>query len=85
MRTGRPKAPLVLLMEERETLESWSHRSRSAPALARRARVILACATGLDNMTVARRTPLCRIPYFARSVTTDERRNSCAPAARSGR
>lgn len=58
MRAGRPKAPLVLSVEERETLESWSHRSRSAPALARRARVILACANGLDNKTVAHRSRL---------------------------
>ena len=58
MRTGRPKAPLVLTAEERQTLDSWSHRSRSAPALARRARVVLACAGGLDNNTVARRMRL---------------------------
>ena len=58
MRTGRPKAPLVLTAEERQTLDSWSHRSRSAPALARRARVVLACAGGLDNNAVARRMRL---------------------------
>ncbi len=58
MRTGRPKVPLVLSEEEREILQSWSHRSRSAPALARRARVILACASGLDNKSVARRSRL---------------------------
>lgn len=54
MRTGRPKTPLVLTSEERQRLESLAHRSRSAPAVARRARIILACAQGLDNKVVAR-------------------------------
>src|SRR5262245_25922527 len=55
MRTGRPKAALVVTAEEREELESLAHRSRSAPALARRARLVLACAEGRDNTSVARR------------------------------
>src|SRR3989442_2387797 len=49
MRTGRPKAPLTLNREERRELESLAHRSRSVPALARRARIVLACAEGQDN------------------------------------
>ena len=49
MRTGRPKTPLVVSREERETLESVAHRSRTAPQLARRARIVLACADGFDN------------------------------------
>ncbi len=55
MRTGRPKTPLVLSREERETLDSYAHRSRTAPQLARRARIVLACADGLDNKLVAKR------------------------------
>ena len=55
MRTGRPKAPLILTAEEQRELQSLAHRARSAPALARRARIVLACATGEDNQTVARR------------------------------
>jgi transposase len=55
MRTGRPKQPLILTEEERERLESLAHRARSQPLLARRARVVLACAEGLDNRTVARK------------------------------
>lgn len=55
MRTGRPKAQLVLSEQEREILESNAHRSRSAPQVARRSRIILKCAEGLDNQTVARR------------------------------
>ena len=55
MRTGRPKQPLTLTADERERLESLAHRARSQPLLARRARVVLACAEGLDNLSVARK------------------------------
>lgn len=55
MRTGRPKAPLSLTNDERERLQSLAHRARTAPALARRARIVLACGDGRDNHTVARR------------------------------
>jgi transposase len=55
MRTGRPKDALILTGEERRRLESLAHRSRSAAAVARRARIILACADGTDNKVVARR------------------------------
>jgi transposase len=55
MPIGRPKAAVVLTPEERQELDSLAHRSRSAAALARRARLILACADGHDNTTVARR------------------------------
>src|SRR3989454_10328232 len=55
MRTGRPKQPLTLSAEERERLESLAHRARTLPLLARRGRIGLACADGLDNKTVARR------------------------------
>jgi transposase len=53
MRTGRPKQPLILTEEERDRLQSLAHRARSQPLLARRARVVLACAEGMDNQTVA--------------------------------
>jgi transposase len=55
MRTGRPKAELVLSDEERRELQSLATRRRSAAALAQRARMILACAAGQDNQSVARR------------------------------
>ncbi|HEV3456767.1 MAG TPA: IS630 family transposase [Thermoanaerobaculia bacterium] len=58
MRTGRPKAALTLLAAEREMLESMTHRARTQPHLARRARIVLACASGLDNKTVARKLRL---------------------------
>src|ERR1700731_1777145 len=55
MRTGRPKRPLALSGEERERLGSLPHRARSQPLLARRARVVMACAEGLDNNAVAKK------------------------------
>ncbi len=58
MRTGRPKAPLTLTDQEETHLNSLAHRSRSAPALARRARIILGCAQGHDNTVVAKRLRL---------------------------
>jgi transposase len=44
----------MLTADEREQLVSMAHRSRSAPQLARRARLVLACASGLANTAVAR-------------------------------
>lgn len=55
MRTGRPKAALVITADERQQLESVAHRSRTRPQLARRARIVLACAEGETNQAVARR------------------------------
>ena len=55
MRTGRPKPPLILSEEEQDRLQSLAHRARSQPGLARRARVVLACAEELNNKAVAKR------------------------------
>src|ERR1700730_4852724 len=55
MRIGRPKQPLMLTEEERDWLQSLAHRARSQCLLARRARVVLACAEGLDNKAVAKK------------------------------
>jgi transposase len=52
---GRPKTRLVLTDEERETLERWAKRPKSAQALALRCRIVLLCAEGLDNKVVAAR------------------------------
>src|SRR5690349_5027163 len=41
---GRPKAPLMLSDEERETLVRWSRRAKSSQALALRCRIVLGCA-----------------------------------------
>jgi transposase len=53
---GRPKAELVLTDQETTELESLARRSRTAPQVARRARIVLACASGLDNKKVAQKT-----------------------------
>jgi transposase len=55
MGLGRPKVALILTDDERVQLDSLAHRSRTAPHLARRARIILACAGGSDNNAVAKR------------------------------
>src|SRR5665648_900331 len=54
-RTGRPKVELVLTEDEREQLTRWSRRAKSSQALALRSRIVLACADGVDNKTVAAR------------------------------
>ncbi len=60
MALGRPIPPLSLNREERETLQNWARRPKSAQALAQRARVVLACAEGRSNTTVARQLNLSR-------------------------
>ena len=55
MRLGRPKVALILTDDERVRLDSLAHRSRTAPHLARRARIVLACAEGHDSKVVAKR------------------------------
>jgi transposase len=52
-RLGRPVAPLLLRPDEQRILETWSRSPESSLALARRASVILACAEGKSNTTVA--------------------------------
>ena len=60
MRTGRPKATLMLTPQERDTLESWVARRTTAQALALRARIILACAEGGFDTDVAHRLHINR-------------------------
>lgn len=52
---GRPKAELVVTGEERAVLERYVRRGTTAQRLALRARIVLACAQGLDNKQVSRR------------------------------
>jgi len=52
---GRPKAPLVLTEAERGELQALAVRRKTAQAVALRARIVLACADGMDNNTVAER------------------------------
>ncbi len=53
MAIGRPLLPLHLSKDERETLERWTRRRKTAQALALRARLILSCAAGKKNGEVA--------------------------------
>ena len=54
MRTGRPTTMLSLSDAERETLERWARRPKTAQALARRAEVVLVAAAGRNNTELAR-------------------------------
>jgi transposase len=60
-RGGRPIPPLTLTDDERRTLESWARRPTTAQRLATRARIVLACAEGLDNDQVAPRVGVGRV------------------------
>ena len=53
MALGRPLAPLSLDPEERQTLERWTRRRKTAQALALRARIILMADEGGRNGEVA--------------------------------
>jgi len=46
---GRPLALLTLTADERDTLERWLRRRKTAQALAQRARLVLAAAAGRSN------------------------------------
>ena len=52
---GRPKAVLVLTEAEREQLQAWTRRRKTSQALALRSRIVLQCASGLENLEVAQR------------------------------
>jgi putative transposase len=55
MRSGRPKAQLILTDEEKEQLEAIK-RSRTLPAgLVRRAEIVLHSASGLSNTEISNR------------------------------
>ena len=49
---GRPIPSLILEDVERETLERWVRRPKTAQALALRARMVMACAEGRSNTAV---------------------------------
>ncbi len=58
----RGPAPVTVTVsdDERQRLDSWAHRSRSAPQVARRARIILACAAGRSTTSIAKRFHVSR-------------------------
>jgi len=53
---GRSAMTIKLNDEERETLNQWARRPKTVQSLAQRARIILACAEGHNNTSVAAST-----------------------------
>ena len=58
MPRGRPLPPLEITDEERETLERWIRRRKTAQALAQRARLVLSSAEGKSNKVVSEQVGL---------------------------
>lgn len=61
MRRGRWLPELTLAPDERTTLEGWVRRRKTAQSLSQRARIVLACADGKANTTVAGEVGLTRL------------------------
>jgi transposase len=59
MSLGRRKAELVLTDDERQKLQTWASRPKSTQRLATRAKIVLACAQGHDNLRVAAELRVC--------------------------
>ncbi len=78
MRTGRPKAELVLSDDERVQLQSFA-RSRSLPAaLCNRARLVLASAQGEASNAIAQRLKMTKQTVGKWRSRFIERRIACA-------
>ena len=56
---ARPLAELVLTDDEKQRLTTWASRPKTTQRLATRAKIVLACAEGLENKQVATRLRLC--------------------------
>ena len=54
MAGGRPKKPLGLSKEERKILRSWTQRRKISQQSALRANIVLLCASGMNNLDVAK-------------------------------
>ena len=55
MARGRPTKALNLTPQEKEKLAMLARRPKSSQAIAMRARIVLACAEGVENKMVASR------------------------------
>jgi transposase len=60
MRVGRPTAPVILTVKERDTLVRWARQRKARRALAQRARIVLACAAGQTNSSIGARAGVTR-------------------------
>jgi len=58
MRTGRPKAPIILSQEENEQLLSISKSRPMTQAVVNRARIILMAAEGAPNHAITEKVKL---------------------------
>jgi transposase len=54
-------AELTLTDDERETLQRWARRPKSAQVLALRSKIVLACASGATNLRVAEQLGISRM------------------------
>ena len=82
---GRPKAPLVLTEAERGELRALATRRKTAQAVALRARIVLACAEGVDNNAVAERLKVTKQTVSKwRGRFVKYRRDGLLDAPRSG-
>ena len=61
MAKGRPLVSFTLGAEQREQLQAWSRRAKTAQALAMRSRIVLLAADGLSNTEIALRQG-CSLP-----------------------
>ena len=83
---GRPVPPLILEDEERQALEQWARRPKTAQALALRARIILGCADGQTNTAVASRLRVSKPTVGKwRSRFLEQRLDGLVDEPRSGR
>ncbi|QDV36377.1 IS630 family transposase [Tautonia plasticadhaerens] len=71
---ARPLAELVLSDDERQTLTTWASRPKSTLRRATRARIVPACAEGLENEAVAARPRVCSATVGTRRRRFVERR-----------
>ena len=82
---GRPKTSLVLTESERGDLQALAVRRKTAQAVALRARIVLACAEGMDNNTVAERLKVTKQTVSKwRGRFVKYRRDGLLDAPRSG-
>src|SRR4051812_38245024 len=77
---------LVLSESEREQLEAWARRRKSAQALAQRSRIVLAAASGQSNSVIARQLGIHRsVATRWRNRFAVERLNGLLDEPRPGR
>jgi|SRR5579883_455249 len=82
-----PRAVELLLSdEEREQLQAWARRRKSAQALAQRSRIVLAAAEGLKNTEIGERLGITRgMAAKWRARFAEERLDGLLDEPRSGR